>query len=247
MIVRGLLLGCVMALSSCAIRLPSPPPAATTRVEVSNLADTSKRGQRAAKDPEVMVWLVADKLHTGVVFPYEWLAESGYKAPAAIGRPKFVTLSWGNREAYLNTRWLTPGEALRALFTPSPSVMEIIPFDWDVTEVCHHQRIWYGYVPRDRGVFVAAFLNNMAKYDAAGRPVTLSKTSWGKGQIIDSPHKYYLPRICNVWTAQAFEACGFKMNAWRSVMANGVVHQLESQGFQHIWNGYDKEVTQPAH
>lgn len=197
-----------------------------------------------AREPDVMVWLTADKLHTGVVFPYAWLLESGYQAPAGLGNPKYVTLSWGNREAYLNTRWLTPTEALRALFTPSPSVMEIIPFDWDVTEVCNHQRIWRGFVPRERGVFLAAFLNNMAKYDAAGRPVTIGKTSWGKGKIIDSPHKYYLPRICNVWTAQALEGCGLKMNAWRSVNAEGVVAQAEKQGFEKIWGGYDKENEQ---
>ena len=90
----GLMVNLIAAalLSSCGIRLPDLP-----RVPVRLEAAPASKG----KDPDVMVWLIADDLHTGMVFPYDWLIESGFVPPDHFGQPRYVTLSWGNRTAYV--------------------------------------------------------------------------------------------------------------------------------------------------
>ncbi|BCU77149.1 DUF2459 domain-containing protein [Luteolibacter sp. LG18] len=238
------LLPCVaLAFSSC-IRIPVST--GTKRVEVAAVsAATPKKVAAPApqRDPDVLVWMIADNLHTGMVFEYDWLLENGFRPPVGFPKAKYVTMSWGNREAYLKKAWLTPWQAVRALCWPSPSVMEIIPFNYNVVDVCHYQHVWKKLVPRDRGPAVAAFLNGCVKQGPDGNPIVLGTSSWGKGVIVESPWNYSIPRVCNTWTVQVMEACGCEVHPWGAMTEGGVVKQAESRknGFQKIWDAYDKE------
>ena len=73
------------------------------------------------------IWLVADSWHTGLVFPYDWLLESGFVPPPGFGNPRYVTMSWGNRDAYSAEGFDDAWKVFRVLFTPTRSVMELIP------------------------------------------------------------------------------------------------------------------------
>lgn len=239
-IIRALPLGIALLGTSCAIRLPEAPQ---QRVQVSMDAPATRVAAAPdadGRDPDVLVWMVADKLHTGMIFPYDWLLESGFVPPENFGTPRFVSMSWGDRAAYVQERWLNPAQVVHALFLPSPAVMELIPMNWDVVEVVPNQRIYRKLVPREQGVEVTAFLNHCSRTGADGKPVVLGPSSWGGGVLLESRHSYYFPRICNVWTAQAIEACGVELNALQAVSANGLIKQVEtpSTGFEQIWWGH---------
>lgn len=237
--VAGVLLAA--GLSSCGIRLPEVP-ALTFQAESHRPAFIPGRGK---KEPEVLVWLIADELHTGMVFEYDWLLESGFTPPDGFGHPKYVTLSWGNRTAYVEKGLHSPGKFVMAMFTRSPSVMELIPANWNVVDVCPHQRIWRKSVARGRGRDLAAFLNDCSDHTADGKPIVCGTSSWGGGVLLESRHVYFLPRVCNVWTVQAIESLGGKMNPWLAVMANGLIRQAEKppNGFEQIWWGGGIQVN----
>lgn len=226
---RFLLMLPVTFLASCSLHLPAPD-AARYRVEAT----------RPAAVETVPVHLLADKLHTALVFELKWLEESGYIKPSELGNPKYVAMSWGDEVAYVQDRWLSPVQVFRALLTPSPSVMECIPVDWKVEQVCHHQRVFVADVPHAAGKPLAAFLNACAVMKEDGRPLTIGPSSWGEGRLIRCPenYSYYFPRICNVWTVQALQSCGFEINASTALSANGLVRQAtsESNGFVKIWD-----------
>jgi hypothetical protein len=150
-------------------------------------------------------------------------------------------MSWGEKTAYTQKRWLTPFQAIRALTTPSDSVMEVIPVDWKVAEVCHHQTGYLAKVERSHGPALAAFLNACADKNPDGSPITVAPSSWGKGRLVQCPdnYSYYFPRICNVWTAQALGQCGFEITTPGAVSASGLVRQAtdEKNGFRKMWEG----------
>ncbi|MES2659314.1 MAG: DUF2459 domain-containing protein [Verrucomicrobiota bacterium] len=231
-------------LNSCGIRLPDTP-APTYRMDVRKLSSAPE--PVPGKEPDVLVWLISDELHTGMVFQYDWLLESGFIPPEGFGTPKYVTLSWGNRTAYVEKGLHSPGKFFMALFTPSPSVMELIPANWNVTEVCPHQRIWRKLVARERGKDLAAFLNDCSKQGTDGRPILCGTSSWGGGVLLESRHVYFIPRICNIWTAQVIESLGGKMNAWSAVTANGLIRQAERppNDFEQIWWGGGNQFVDP--
>ena len=238
----GLAAALALALASC-IRIPPPAAAAATRplpVAKTALTPAHPANSKApTRDPDVMVWMIADPLHTAMVFPYDWLLESGFIPPAGFGNPTYVTLSWGERTAYVQKAWLNPWQVCRAFFTPSPSVMEIIPFEGYVVNVCQQQRIWRKLVPRQRGPQLAAFLNHVSRSGPDGRPIAIGPSSWGDGVLLEGAYSYHLPRICNVWTAQTIEACGGEINPWFALTANGLIRQAERprNGFENVWLG----------
>lgn len=221
-------------LSSCSLRLPLRH---TTEVGARLPEPT---GEDAWSDaPDVLVWLTADTYHTGMVFPYDWLLESGFVPPEGFGKPRYVAMSWGNTDAYSEEGLGGFGGWMRVLFTPTPSVMEMIPIDWNVVEVCPRQRIWRRLVGREYGPRLAEFLNNCSRTGPDGRPIVVRPSSWGNGVQLESRHSYFIPRVCNVWTAQAIEAAGGDMNPWFGLTADGLARQAERppNHFELIWPG----------
>jgi len=208
---------------------PEPEPALIQKNTVAHYAPE--------RPPEIQVWLLADNIHTGMVFPYEWLLESGFIPPENFPDCEYVTFSWGDRMAYMNKRWLTAPEIFKAIFLPTPSVMECIPIHWNVTEVSPNQEIWMKSIPRERGPYVAEFLNHCAIAGEDGKPISAGKASWGNGVLLESPHSYYFPRICNVWTGHALEACGAKVIPIMSIHCDLLAIEAERSGFAKIWDG----------
>ncbi len=226
-------------LTSCSLRLPVETHP-VQRVEVRADAQVPAA---ATKDPDVLIWLIADSYHTGLVVPFDWLLESGFVPPAGFGHPRSVTMSWGNRDAYSAEGFDHPWKVFRVLFTPTDSVMELIPTEWDVAEVIPSQRIWRKLVPRDRGPALAAFLNGCSATDAGGRPIVVCESSWGKGVQLESRHSYFIPRVCNVWTVQAIETLGGEFNPWFALTAGGLIRQAEKppNDFELIWPGEESD------
>lgn len=229
----------VLVVTSCGIRLPDTPPLSSE----PRVSKTLVAKKNPPQDPDVLVWLIADKIHTGMVFPYDWLIESGFIPPAGFGTPKYVTLSWGDRTAYMEKGLHTPAKFFRALFMPTPSVMELIPANWNVVEVCPHQRVWRKLVSRERGYDLAAFLNDCSIQGADGKPIVCGTSSWGGGVLLESRHVYFIPRTCNVWTVQAIDTLGGDINPWLAMAANGLIRQAElpPNDFEKIWPGGGKK------
>jgi hypothetical protein len=169
--------------------------------------------------------------------------ESGFVPPPDFGNPQYVTLSWGSQLAYSKQGVHNPWRFCRVFFSSTPGVMELISINWHIPEVCPNQRIWRKVVLRDRGPALAAFLNGCTMKDAAGRPKVLCESSWGHGVQLESRYRYFMPRICNVWTAQTIEVLGGKTHPWLGLTANGLIRQIEKppNDFELIWAGYGQQ------
>lgn len=235
----------ILVLASCSCNFVTLPPAPAPPVELIRKNTVSTYTPQ--RPPEVQVWLIADKLHTGMVFPYDWLVESGFILPKHFAPCRYVTFSWGDRMAYVNKRWLTAPEIFTAIFLPSPSVMECIPINWGVAEVSPNQHIWMKSIPREQGPYIAAFLNHCTIPSPDGTPRIAGESSWGGGVLLDSPQSYYFPRICNVWTGQVLEACGAKINPLMSIHRDTLAFEAERNGFVEVWDGSGNKYIANKH
>lgn len=229
-------------LNSCAVRMPAPKVFKKQSTTVKTSADVSSQTKKTAAG-KVPVYLVADSLHTSLVVPYQWLVDHGYKSPHPVrfpqGPERLVVMSWGDEVAYVQKRWLRPWEVFHALFLPSDSVTEFIPISWKVQDVCFQQRIYRGEIPARNGKVLAAFLNQSNIPNPDGTPKVIAASTWGDGYLLDCKYSYYFPRICNVWTGQSLESCGLKINMRSAITANGLIRQVEKQGFVKIHDGVE--------
>ena len=234
-ILRLTLLVFPVFMASCALHFPEGK-GDTQRVEMATRAEAVA----SAADPEegeVPVVMFADELHTGLILKLAWLKRHGFIPPPEIGDHEHVVFSWGDETAYVQERWLSPWQVIDALFLPSDSVMEIIPMHSNIPEVMPTQRLYQGFASESSGAAVAEFLNHCSVRNEDGVPVTVGNSSWGQGRLIKSPHPYYFPRICNIWTVDALRAAGFKIGGLRGLSADGMVKQVTRpvNGFQQIW------------
>jgi hypothetical protein len=237
---------------ACSTVFPGPSPSVSARPAAVVRHEVVGRSPGAvAPDPSgeaVDIWVVAGSYHTGLVVPLAWLEEGGFHPPAVVKGAKWVNLSWGDRLAYEQERWLTPWEVMMALFFPTDSVMEIIRVDFDPRWVFPDQKLIRGAAPRDAGPKLAAFLENCRK-DAAGgvcEPVVLGDSTWGRGCLMTSPHTYGFPRLCNSWTAGALEACGYSSSPPGRVFAGSLMRECLRQGFEDVPPLTDEERARLA-
>ena len=224
-----IIFGCLF-LQSCMIAFPKNRERVSVhRASVSRQVDEPRT---------VPVVVFADKLHTGLILNLRWLRRNGYVPPAEVGDREWAAFSWGDETAYVQKEWLTPGQVIQALALPSHSVMEVIAFDFNIPNVCHHQRLYQGFTTESAGEELAAYLNFTTLRNDDGSPSTLGPSSWGGGRMVRSPHSYYFPRICNVWTVEALNAAGFRFHRITGLSADGVVRQAEASrnGFAQIWD-----------
>lgn len=214
------LIGFALIICSCSVRLPvdtAPIEAAKVRASV---------GTDQPKKPDVTIWLMADKYHTNMAFPYDWLVESGYVPPKGIGTPRYLVMSWGNTDAYSH-EGISPPKFFQIILSATPSVLEVIPIKWHIPEVCPDQRLWTRSTPHAYGPALAHFLNQCVETDPQGQPIIVRPSSWGEGVQLKGKYSYFVPRICNVWSAQAIESIGGKVSIMSGLTANGLIRQAE--------------------
>ncbi|MDX1680474.1 MAG: DUF2459 domain-containing protein [Akkermansiaceae bacterium] len=223
-----------LLLCACSLRLPVEPypgPASESSEAASASTET------------VEVWMHGDGYHTGLVFDYPWLVESGYIAPEALGTPRWVVVSWGNTDAYSAEGISGPHKWMQVLFTPTDSVMELIPINYQVPAVLPDQQIWRAEFPAHLGPRLAHFLNQCQVIDESGKPVVVRQSSWGKGVQLEGRYNYFIPRVCNIWSAQAIESLGGKIEVSRATTAKSLAKQLEKpeNGFVLVHDGLAKD------
>ena len=191
---------------------------------------------KESDNDSVTIWVVAGSYHTGLVVPLEWLENGGFHPPSAVKGAKWVNLSWGDRVAYEQERWLTPWEVGRALFFPTDSVMEIIRVDFEPRWVFPDQFMIRGTAPRDAAPKLAAFLENCLYGGREGSVENhvLADSTWGRGCLLSSPHNYGFPRLCNSWTAGALKTCGYSFAPPGRVFAGSLIRECLRQGFEKV-------------
>lgn len=221
------LLGC-LSLCACSLRLPIEPYR-----EAQQPAKATAPSSEAAAGQSIPVWLVADEYHSGMAFDYAWLVESGFVPPEDFPDCHRVMMSWGNTDAYSKQGISGIAKVMRVLFTPTPSVMEMIPFNRHVTKIAPNQRVLERHYHKSNGRSLAHFLNQCVSRDAMGRPIVVRPSTWGNGVQMQGRYSYFIPRVCNIWSAQAVEALGGEINALRATSANGLIRQLKKPA-----NGY---------
>jgi hypothetical protein len=86
---------------------------------------------------------------------------------------------------------------------------------------------------------LAEFLNQCSKTGPDGRPIVVRPSSWGDGVQLEGRYTYFIPRVCNVWSAQVIECLGDRINPWFALTADGLIRQAEKppNQFEKIWPG----------
>ena len=150
-------------------------------------------------------------------------------------------MSWGNTDAYSENGISGPHKWAEVLLTPTDSVMELIPIHRNPVSVKPNQRLWKAEFPASRGPHLAHFLNQCQRIGEDGRPIVVRDSSWGDGLQVEGKFNYFIPRVCNIWSAQAIESLGGKVSPLQATTARSLAKQLvkKENGFVLVHDGLE--------
>lgn len=203
---RVLALACVLLFAGCAA------PAA------------SMSGEPKTK----VVHIVDHGWHTGIALARADLPE-GFPALADFAAAEQLEFGWGDAEYYPAqdpSVWL----GTKALLWPTPSVLHVAAIRGDVAASFPASTIIRIELSADGLQRLSEFIRTEFQLDPQGRPVAVARGLYGDGRFYRARGKFYFPRTCNWWIAEALAAAGIPIEPVTAVTAGALLAQAARHG-----------------
>jgi uncharacterized protein (TIGR02117 family) len=201
------------------------------------------RGQATPKSACPTVYVIDHGWHTGIVVPARDFAPRAYFREKQFRDWRWLKFGWGDA-AFYQTPDAGLGLALRALLTPTDTVMHVIGFNsrparaYPTRETLALKLSPSGYRK------VLSYIKGSFALGEDGRP-TLSKDGKdGRSGYFKALGSYSILRTCNTWLAQALVKGGLPLDPDDAARAEDLMAQLRALR----WNGCTatREAPEPA-
>jgi uncharacterized protein (TIGR02117 family) len=192
------------------------------------------------------VFVVAHRYHTGIAVRAHEVAESAWPARRDFPGAEFLVLGWGEREYYPHD---DPGVslALRALFTPSPSTLNVMPITGPLPRVFLDSEIIELRVSDSGFQRMLQFVRETFELDAEGRAIVIPSGVRHQGRFYASPRTFHAFENCNTWVARALEKAGFPVQPEDTITAGALLRQVRPLSAGPPAVGAERTNAQPAH
>jgi uncharacterized protein (TIGR02117 family) len=171
------------------------------------------------------VLVVGHRYHTGLAVRAGDVRAAAWPARRHFPGAVHLLLGWGEREYYTHE---DPGFALalRALFVPSPSAIEVIPVAAGIAQALPDSEIVELHVGRAGFDRMVEFVRATHEFDASGNAVVIGATADGRGLFYASARPFDALHNCNVWVAHALQAAGLPVRPQAAVTAGLLLRQV---------------------
>lgn len=168
------------------------------------------------------VWVEQESYHTALVVPASAVLDYAPALQTVIGDKPYVRFGWGNREYYGSSQ-KSVGKALKALFVPGPSVVEVAGFA-DPEKA--GRKVVALTVSARQSRQLLAFIVATFKLDVKQAPELVRVEPTGF-RYYAAQGNYHALRNCNNWTAQALRQGGLDVRFRGAFLAGQVMGQVE--------------------
>ena len=171
------------------------------------------------------VFVLAHRYHTGLAVRARDVPVGAWPARTDFPDAEYLELGWGEREYYPRD---DPGFslALRALFTPSRSTINVIAITGPLARERYESEIVELHVSQDGFARIVGFVRESHELDASGRPIIVSAGPRTPGRFYASPRTFHALENCNVWVARALQAAGIPVRPDSAVTAGMLLKQV---------------------
>jgi uncharacterized protein (TIGR02117 family) len=171
------------------------------------------------------VFVLAHRYHTGLAVRARDVTESAWPARRDFPDAEFLVLGWGEREYYPHDDpgvWL----ALRALFTPSPSTLNVMPITGALTRVFVDSEIIELRLEKTGFQRLVDFVRDTFELDAHGRAIVIPSGLRHQGLFYASPRTFHMFENCNTWIARALQQAGLPVDPENTNTAGALLRQV---------------------
>lgn len=181
------------------------------------------------KEPALTIYLVSHGWHVGIVVKRVDIPDDVRLVHKDLSNADYLEIGWGDRDFY-QTPSPHLGNALKAIFLPTPSVLHIVAFNDSVVSYFPHSEIIRVRLSDAGFQRLIRYIAASYDRDPAGNLVPLGVGLYGASQFYQSQETYHLFRTCNVWTARALYIAGCPVRPFLAITADILMSQVQSLG-----------------
>lgn len=189
-----------------------------------------KLGNAMQENCRAKLYVSNTGVHTNIVVPVsnQWYDWSQTLSLADIGRDavenyRYLSFSWGDREVYLNTpTWsdLEFSNALKALFFPTPSVMQVKGYD----RLPNYLDIKCLQINPKNYLALMNFIENSFQLDERSKPKRIAAGYNASSGFYAATGSYSLFKTCNDWTAAGLRKAEVNTPVWSGLASAVMLH-----------------------
>lgn len=172
-------------------------------------------------------YIVNHGWHTGIVYPREELLRFIPELRERFDDGQYLEIGWGDMEFY-QTREVTAGITLRAIFLPTDSVVHVVSVPNSPYESFPNSTIRQICLGQAQIKSLGRFISNSFQRDQGGRVVASKKGLYGDSQFYSGVGSFNLFNTCNRWTAIALESAGYDIDSSFKLTASSITDFIDS-------------------
>ncbi len=180
----------------------------------------------SVRDSEIYV--VSHGWHTGFVVPSENVYQAIPKLKDRFGNTKQIEFGWGDKGFY-QSKEITTGLTLRAIFWPTESVIHAVSVPSDVHEFFSNSTIVKICLNESELESLISFISESFKRSESGEIIPQNNGIYGNSQFYEGTGNYYLMNTCNKWTAKGLESSGLDISPTFKLTASSVMNYVSNR------------------
>ncbi|MFC2088069.1 DUF2459 domain-containing protein [Calditrichota bacterium] len=176
-------------------------------------------------------YVVGHDWHTGIIIHTADIPDSLRPRHHHFPQTRYLEIGWGDKDFYQNpSSEIDYYLAIKAALWPTESVLHINGFDKSVEEYYYFSELIRFEISLEQFKNLYLFIFKTFARDSVGNEIWIGKGHYNDSQFFLGEDKYYFPKTCNVWTAQAINRAGFDISPFRFQTAENLIDYLHNIG-----------------
>ncbi len=174
-------------------------------------------------------YVIGHEWHTGIVIQTSDIPDSLKSKHPQFPKARFLEIGWGDKEFYQDS---DPGYflAIKAALWPTESALHINGFNQPVDKYYSLAEVVQFETEKPDFENLYLFIYSAFARDSLGGEILIGRGYYKNSQFFLGDEKYYLPKTCNVWTAQAVHSAGISISPYRYQKAESLMKYLKKVG-----------------
>jgi uncharacterized protein (TIGR02117 family) len=171
------------------------------------------------------IFVIAHAHHSGIIVRADEVRADAWPARRDFPDAKFLVMGWGHREYYPHD---DPGVslAIRALFTPGLSTLNVIPVSGALTQAFPGSEMIELHIADDGFERLVQFVRDTYELDAQGRGIPVPSGVRHAGRFYASQRTFHALENCNTWVAQALRQAGVDIDPETTLTAGTLLRRV---------------------
>lgn len=171
------------------------------------------------------IYIVNHGWHTGIIMSSELIKHMMPELNERFKHKTFIEFGWGDKGFY-QANEITTKITLKAIFTPSESVMHAVGFNTSPPQYFKSSEMQALCLSDIKFNKLNRFIKDSFLVDDKNNIIKQRKGIYGDSQFYKGVGAYHLTNTCNKWTANALKQMGVDINPIFKLTAQSVMSSI---------------------